>query len=402
MSRALAIQVWTGALLALAVGSFGVWQSLQETTADPTDDRALIAITVAVAAGCYRLFPSLALALVWLASAFEIERGLDVALVQLAVVFVSYGTARYGQHATVWISGLSIPIGSALALWYLYSNGTTALEPLGLAISPSGRPSSSTAFLLAFILLAGPWALGLLLRMTAQSRAARLERERAEVEAARAHEVASLRAEQNRLARDVHDVVGHSLAVILAQADSAQYMGDDEVERIRTALTNISSSARESLGEVREVLSASGELTNGAARGPGSLDRLIDGVRSAGYDIHSEVVGAARPLPPDLDAVAFRVLQEMLTNALKHGDREGGGIAVRREWGELDLRIEVRNAIGPDVSPRWGEGLGLTGMRRRLEAVGGRLNAGHVAAAGEGVSFVATAWVPIRDRGGVR
>jgi signal transduction histidine kinase len=403
MPTGLSARVWTGALLGIAVGSFGIWQAPHSDVGGGTDARVVMAVLIAVAAGCYRMLPSLGLGLVWLACAFQVESGLDVALVQLAIVLVSYGTARYGRPATVWLGGLSIPVGSAIALWYLYSHGTTALGRVGLAISPSGVPNRSTAFLLAFILLATPWAVGLLIRVTAQSRRARDDRARAEAEAARAQEVARLREEQTRLARDVHDIVGHSLAVILAQADSAQYMDDDEVTRIRTALANISTSARQSLGDVRQVLSSTGEAADATPGTSGGLDGLIDGVRSAGYDVLTHVVGVARPLPPELDSVAFRVLQEMLTNALKHGSRDKGGIAVVREWTDRELRIEVRNgmpATGGDGDR--GDGLGLVGMQRRLESVGGRLSAGPTRAADGQPVFTATAWVPLRDRGRLR
>jgi signal transduction histidine kinase len=391
-------RIWAGSLLAFAVGFFGVWQALRSDAVD-SDQQVVMAVLLAVAAGSYRLLPSLGLALVWLACVFQIELRLELAVVQLAVVFVAYGTARYGQPITAWISGLSIPVGAGIALWYVYTYGYTGIETLGLAVSPSGRrPGYTTAFLLAFVVLASPWAVGLLLRITAQTRQAREDRERAEVEAARAQEIARLREEQTRVARDVHDIVGHSLAVILAQADSAQYMDDTDVSRIRTALSNISTSARQSLGDVRQVLSTTGASDGSASPGTGGLDRLIDGVSTAGYDVSSEVVGTPRSLPPELDAVAFRVLQEMLTNALKHGTRDGG-IAVVREWGQLDLRIEVTNAVVHEVRERPDGGLGLAGMQRRLESVGGRLAAGPSRAPDGSPTFRAEAWVPLRDTG---
>ena len=394
-------RIWAGALLALAVGSFGVWQALRSDYGD-SDQQVVMAVLLAIAAGSYRLLPSLGLTLVWLACAFQIELGLEIALVQLAVVFVAYGTARYGEPITAWISGLSIPVGAGIALWYVYTSGYTGIETVGLAISPSGhRPSYTTAFLLAFVVLASPWAVGLLLRITAQTRQAREDRERAEVEAARAQEIARLREEQTRVARDVHDIVGHSLAVILAQADSAQYMDDTDVSRIRAALSNISTSARQSLGDVRQVLSTTDANDGPSSPGAGGLDRLIDGVSSAGYDVRADVIGTPRSLSPELDAVAFRVLQEMLTNALKHGTRDGGVVVVR-EWGEQDLRIEVTNAVSPEVGARPDGGLGLGGMQRRLESVGGTLMASPSRAPDGSPTFRATAWVPLRDRGGDR
>lgn len=116
-------------------------------------------------------------------------------------------------------------------------------------------------------------------------------------------------------------------------------------------------------------------------------------------EITSTVVGSARPLPPEVDTVAFRVLQEMLTNAIKHGRRDTA-MAVEQRWDD-ELRIEVRNleagielagdtARIADAAP----GLGMTGMRRRVEAVGGRLDTHrHVEEAG--CTFIATGWLPL-------
>jgi signal transduction histidine kinase len=188
--------------------------------------------------------------------------------------------------------------------------------------------------------------------------------------------------------------------VILAQADSAQYMDDSDVARIRAALANISTSARQSLGDVRQVLSTTGERESAAPRAAGGLDGLIDGVRSAGYDMRTADVGTPRPLPPELDAVAFRVLQEMLTNALKHGSR--GPITVIREWGDDHLRIEVKNGMPADSAPELEGGLGLGGMAHRLATVGGRLTAGPSGASDGSPVFVAVASVPLRDQGGRR
>jgi signal transduction histidine kinase len=387
-------RTWTSALLALTVGVFGVWQALRVHSVDATGQIPWVAL-FAIAAGCYRLLPSLGLALVWIACVIQIYGSVGVALVQLAVVFVAYGTARYGRAVTVWLSGFSIPVGSAIALAYVNAHGTGAIGPVGLAFAPSHAPSVTTAFLFAFVVLAAPWALGLLLRITDQTREARADRERAELEAARAQEIAHLREEQTRVARDVHDIVGHSLAVILAQADSAQYMDDADVERIRAALANISASARQSLGDVRQVLSTTPQ--GGSTQLVGGLDRLIDGVRTAGYDVCAKEIGVMRPLPPELDAVAFRVMQEMLTNALKHGSRESG-IAVVREWGQNDLRLEVTNSVADRSRPAAGGGLGLVGMQRRLESVGGRLTASPSMSTDGSATFTTIAWVPLRDR----
>ena len=213
------------------------------------------------------------------------------------------------------------------------------------------------------------------------------------------------------MARDVHDVVGHSLAVILAQAESAQYVEDADSEKLKETMATIATSARTSLQDVRQVLTTTQGATSSGRSG--SLDSLVDGVRSSGHAVESTVVGLPQPLPPELETVAYRVLQEMLTNAIKHGRRDTP-VTVERHW-EGELRIEVRNvvavtddatqplrAIESDATmppatpstPSTTPGQGVDGMRRRLEAVGGRLDVRRRDEAG-GATFTATAWVPV-------
>ncbi|HWU23331.1 MAG TPA: histidine kinase, partial [Nocardioides sp.] len=248
-----------------------------------------------------------------------------------------------------------------------------------------------------------PWLIGILLRVLsreAQTRAVQLETARERDQAA---ELADLREGQARLARDVHDVVGHSLAVILAQAESAQYLPDDDPARLKQTLATIAGSARSSLQDVRHVLGA----TDG--RPPnGGLDTLIDGVRASGHEVLSTEIGDPRPLPPELATVAYRVLQEMLTNAIRHGRRDEP-VRVERHWQD-ELRIEVGNVVDevddPACLPASNEllarkqgapGSGLSGMRHRLEAVGGRLDVRPRTE--DGVpTFTVTAWLPVGAR----
>jgi signal transduction histidine kinase len=156
-------------------------------------------------------------------------------------------------------------------------------------------------------------------------------------------------------------------------------------------MQTIARSARTSLQDVRQVLTPGQESTAGRR---GGLDTLIEAVRTSGHPIVSTETGEVRPLPPELDAVAYRVLQEMLTNAIKHGRRDQA-VLVERRWPDTGsannaLRIEVRNAI--DVSSAEAtDGQGLPGMRRRLESVGGTLEIQR-----DGVTFAAIALVPVR------
>jgi signal transduction histidine kinase len=157
-------------------------------------------------------------------------------------------------------------------------------------------------------------------------------------------------------------------------------------------MQTIATSARSSLRDVRQVLTLG---HTGAVR-RGGLDSLIETLQGNGHRIVSTEVGEPRPLPPELELVAYRVLQEMLTNAIKHGRRDEP-VVVQRHWPDRDdefLRITVQNHF--DAAAGTGEsGQGLDGMRRRLESVGGRFEArGRAGVTGR--TFTATAQVPVR------
>ena len=363
------------------------------TTSEPAPGDGLITIGLAAAVTLFRRAPGFALVLVWMACSVQVIERSDVMLVQLSIVIVAYGTARYGSSAVLWLSGLSLPVGGLIAVAYVLHSGTALIYyiyrlgvpvPSSYSVTPAG---AIAAGLFCFAVLAVPWLAGLVVRSRQQAATSRMEQVRAEDEVVRAEaarlqaqEVATLRAEQARLARDVHDVVGHSLAVILAQAESAQFLDPKDTQRIQQTMRNIATSARQSLRDVRQVLSSTDDDALL------SFDELIDGVRAAGNEVRSAVVGTPQPLPNGTDAVAFRVLQEMLTNALKHG-RRSEPIEIEQVWNG-NLRIQVRNRIGSAAATS-DEGLGLDGMRRRLETVRGRLELHR-----EDDLFTATAWIP--------
>ncbi|WGY02060.1 histidine kinase [Nocardioides sp. QY071] len=355
----------------------------------------VVVIGVAVAVGLSRRLPAAALAVAWGTGIVQVAVGVDPMLTEMLLAVVAFGCARWGWPPTVWLSGLSIPLSAVIAvlMWSPYAF-YDALRLLGvdrLAIDSYSRYDwRLAAGLVGFALLATPWLLGLALRFAARSQDSRRSQVAAEAQRDQAEEIARLREEQAQLARDVHDVVGHSLAVILAQAESAQYLEDADTQGLKTTMANIAGSARSSLEDVRQVLSSTSDTTTQAAQQT-DLDSLVDGVRASGHEVVTTEVGTPQPMPPELAVVAFRVLQEMLTNAIKHGRRDQP-VHVERHW-EGDLRIEVQNAVLPGDSP--GGGQGLDGMRRRLEAVGGRLDVRRRA---DPPTFTATAWVPVRNR----
>ncbi len=374
-----------------------------------TRDSLILVLGFGVAAGLSRRIPSAALVVVWLTCLVQVLSGTHLMIVELAVSIVAFGTARYGSTLVVWLSGLSIPFGTLAAVIVVHQLGSGFLARLYnpvRSIYADGSVGSATMAVFGLGVLAVPWLLGLLVRSRAQTEVSRADRdvaetlrEEAEAGRAQAQEIAGLRAEQARLAHDVHDVVGHSLAVILAQAESAQFLSDDDIDRIRQTLENVAVSARRSLQDVRTVLAGEDAVGNATA----SLDSLVDSLRIAGNDLRSSVIGEPRPLPPELEVVSYRVLQEMLTNALKHG-RRAEPVWVERHW-QGDLRIEVRNLVDVSEEPDWPveaavpattPGIGIDGMRQRVESVGGHLDVRRRHDDEHGTTFTTTAWVPFR------
>ena len=403
-----ALQKWApDAAIAVAVLVVGVWTIVAPEGYDPSyqGGRLLVTAGFAAAAGLYRAAPPVALALVWLTCLYQVTNSVNIVYAQLAVALVAFGAARYGSTAALWVSGLSIPAGMLLGILYVLPRPYVVGDILGQDVLLRGEIATSRGVLIALVALLPlvvPWLLGLLLRVRRTSRAETLEaragRDLAEQQQLAAEEMARLRADQAALARDVHDVVGHSLAVILAQAESAQFLPDDDVARVKQTLAAIAGSARESLQDVRQVLATTADSGTTTSVPEGGLDRLVEGVRSGGNDVRDEVSGTPQPLPPELDVVAFRVLQEMLTNALKHG-RRGEPIHVDRDW-RGELRIEVENVVDHDGGTALlGEGMGLPGMRRRLESVGGRLDTRRRDRDGS-TTWTSTAWIPLRPAPG--
>ena len=384
---------------------------------------AVVVVGMAAAVAASRRQPGAALAMVWLTALVHVVIGAPVLTVELAVAVVAFGCARWGRPTTVVLSGLSIPAAVAVAAVlvsvgsYDFFADTAAVRQLLDGASRISDTLLVGAVVIGLLTLTVPWLAGLLFRATARAQRSEVRQEQAEADTARAlretsqaREIAQLRAQQARMANDVHDVVGHSLAVILAQAESVQYLPDDPAALKRTMAT-IATAARSSLQDVRRVL-ASPEVPPPPATG--AFEELVEGVRRSGTEVVAIEAGTPQPLPPELEVVAHRVVQEMLTNAMKHGRRDHP-VVLERHWPEgswdRDLRIEVRNAVAVTV-PDPGEhpnatlpdrgddpppGRGLDGMRRRVEAVGGRLDVRRREEP-DGPTFTATAWVPVSAR----
>ncbi|MEU4227925.1 histidine kinase [Nonomuraea sp. NPDC026600] len=196
--------------------------------------------------------------------------------------------------------------------------------------------------------------------------------------------------ERSRIAAELHDVVTHNVNVMVIQAGAARSVMDMEPEQSKQALLAIESGGRAAMAELRHVMGLlagpGGERLDGPADGlepqPGleQLDGLVERVRAAGVPVRA-AVSPPGPLPPGIDLAAYRVVQEALTNTIKHAPGAAASVTIGHDgdW----LEIEVSDTGGTrSAGPRTGDGRGLIGLRERLAVYGGTLDAGRTPGGG--------------------
>ncbi|HZD75221.1 MAG TPA: sensor histidine kinase [Actinomycetota bacterium] len=186
--------------------------------------------------------------------------------------------------------------------------------------------------------------------------------------------------ERLRIARELHDVVAHSISLINVQASTALHLIDERPGQARTALTAIKRASKEALGELRsvvDILRQSDEEPppRTPAAGLARLDDLVSRVRAAGLEVLTKVEGDQRPLPAPVDLAAFRIVQEALTNVHRHAGAATATVHVT--YGERDLTVQVDDdGRGASSGGTSGGGAGIPGMRERVATLGGELEAG--------------------------
>jgi signal transduction histidine kinase len=206
--------------------------------------------------------------------------------------------------------------------------------------------------------------------------------------------------ERTRIARDLHDVLAHSLAVIAAQADGTRYLSKDQPKAVLNALDTIARSARSALVDAQRVIE--GVRDDGmAAPQPrlSDIPALIEGMQRGSLKIHPSESGTPVELSTGQEMAVFRIVQECLTNALKHGGR-GTDVRLHFDWSGPGLTLHVASAIAPVGHEEIGDpaslrvGRGLPGMRERAHLAGGWLTAGP-----DGEHFRVTVFIPYGTRG---
>jgi signal transduction histidine kinase len=305
-------------------------------------------------------------------------------------VFVFTGLASIGLHLVADPAGP--PLGPTLALYWVAATGTPTRSGMALALGLvvavfAGHLAASgefldTGMLFGVPLWTGAWVAGDRTRLRRERMAELEERAlQAEREAERERRLAAAE-ERGRIARDLHDSAGHAMNVILVHAGLGRLKSADDPESAREAFTTIEQVARESVGEIDQMVRVLREHAalplggNEVEPPPGlaAFDGLVERHQAAGLRVTTEVSGRRRPLPPGVDRGAYRILQEALTNAARHGD---GSAQVELAYRPDALEVSVGNPLPHQrANHASGGGHGVIGMRERAALLGGSLEAG--------------------------
>jgi signal transduction histidine kinase len=370
---------------AAIAGPFAVWSLVDIILARPPWDLPLsvaiivaLAIVVSLVAFAFRrLAPTASFAVVSVALLVQTIAPSTSGVLPTLIVFPFslFAFCAYGRR---WAPALGLAIS-------LVGAGAITVH---LALNPPSGQGDVPLFALygtsLAVALVG-WSLGLFRRVQLAYIAA-LEERAARAEADREERVkAAAREERTRIAREMHDVIAHSLAVIVSQAQGGRYAVRSDPERAGAVLATIAETGRQALSDMRGLLDvlrpdapASGDSDAGEEWAPqptlAELPELLERVRGAGLPVTYTESGNARPLGPSTELAIYRLVQEALTNTLKHAGA-GAEATVRLDWDAQGLTVVVRdNGRGIVSSP--GGGHGLIGMRERLASVGGSVAAG--------------------------
>jgi signal transduction histidine kinase len=327
---------------------------------------------------------------------------------------VAYGIAPFPDLVT------KVPLGALVSLYSVVAYrsrrtgvliGLVAAVVATVAMLVPASQTSGITWLSNALLLASAWALGDSARTrrayTAEleDRAVRLERER-ELEARRA-----VSEERGRIARELHDVIAHHVSMMVVQAEAGPVVVERDPPLAVQAFDAIGTTGRQVLVEMRRLLGVlrderdehedgrgqAGAATAGLAPQPGIVQvaALVEQVRQAGFPVELVVEGEPGPLPPGVDLSAYRIVQEALTNTMKHAGPSRARVLVRYGTDDVELQVtdDGRGLPGGDRAEPGSlpQGHGLLGMRERVNLFGGELRAGP----GPGGGFTVTARLPL-------
>lgn len=313
----------------------------------------------------------------------------------VALGFIMWTAPRRLRYLAAAANVIAAALMSFLMLSWRYGDGVGWFPPAYAGDRWRLQDYGWQLFALLLLIAGACAAAGLLLALFQERGSLFRSRELAQSSLREAEIDLIVEQERTRIARDLHDVLAHSLAVIAAQADGARYLSKDQPNAVLTSLDTIARSARSALVDAQRVIE--GVREDGMAT-PQPLLRdipaLIEGMQRGSLKVHTSESGSPVDLSPGQQLAVFRIIQECLTNALKHGGR-GTDVRLHYDWSGPGLTLHLASALVPaaneeasgPASPRAGRG--LPGMRERAHLAGGWLTAGP-----DGEHFRVTVFLP--------
>ena len=352
---------WTDVALALAIGIVEILATHLAAQTQPERRTLDAAGTVLLATGAAALVvrrqhPVVALCVAEASMLLFWLLGYPRGPVFLAVAVAIFTAATAGRRVVAWVA-LLIGFAAIALLPHLLGNDAAPSPPVTVA-------------------LAG-WMV--VLAVSAEVVRVRREREVAALRTRLEEERRRASDERVRIAREVHDVLAHSISVINVQAAVGLHLIEERPEQARTALSTIKDVSKDALRELRSVLAALRQPDEPPERAPApslaNLDELVTRTAAGGLEIRTEIAGPLERLPASVDLAAFRILQEALTNVIRHAGTSHATIRVVRDGEMLVLEVED-DGRGLPSDGGAGLGTGIQGMRERAAALGGAVDAG--------------------------
>jgi len=387
----------------------GVLRHVNPLLIDGIAALVLFALTDAEVSGSKHLLPgqhpmtllAWVLVLLIIAPVLTHRRYPGVSLAVCLTALIAYAAGRYAAYPglAVFVLTFDVTLHSARRVALASSVASAAALAVSLGLQPSGVVNFYT-WVASELGVVVAWLAAENLRhrrarwAELQARAERLERER-EDEARRA-----VTEERLRIARELHDVIAHSMSVIAVQSAVGYHVMDAQPGQARQALAAIEATSRSALTEMRRllgVLRQEGETRGSLTPAPGlaDLDSLVSQVQDAGLQVDVSVDGQAGTVPPGIDLSAYRIIQEALTNVIKHADCRSADVSICYRADSLTVEVidHGRGAPGGLPAARNGSGHGIIGMRERVAVFGGQFAAGP----GPDGGFRVRARFPIRE-----
>jgi signal transduction histidine kinase len=291
-------------------------------------------------------------------------------------VFALYSFGANARGRRAWAAAVLIPFA------------------IGAFVTDDGDPFHWGDIVFATLIIGGPWGAGLMMRVRRERersltlRTVELERDRDEQARAAVAE------ERTRIARELHDVVAHAISVVVVQARGGRKVLDSDPAAARTAFDSIERTGEQALGEMRRLLGMLRDDDEESSRAPqpslARVEALADEMRAVGLPVELAIEGEPNGIPPGVDVSGYRIVQEALTNVLKHAGPAVARVGVR--YGRDAVEIEVADdGRGGLAAP--GSGNGLLGIGERVAVVGGELETGPLPDGG----FAVHARLPYRD-----